>query len=125
MEKKRPDAMEMAAQEDEKGKKKEKGKASMSTITREKLDKYFSITKEALEKAGSNLSEENKTLSFKPIAEEFLDMAQRYFDDAQHFCKNGDAITAFAALNYAHGWLDAGARLKLFKVKDSRLFAAD
>ncbi len=125
MEKERPDAMEMAAQEDEKGKKEEKGQASMNTLTKEKLDRYFSITKEALEKAGSNLSEEKKTINFKPIAEEFLDMAQRYFDDARHFYSKGDAITAFAALNYAHGWLDAGARLKLFNVKDSRLFAAD
>jgi len=34
-------------------------------------------------------------------------------------------VTAFAALNYAHGFLDAGARMKLFDVKDSRLFASD
>jgi len=29
-------------------------------------------------------------------------------------------------LNYAHGWLDAGARLGIFDVKgDSRLFTVD
>ena len=54
-----------------------------------------------------------------------LDMAQRYYDDAKHFRDKGDIVTAFAALNYAHGFLDAGARMKLFDVKDSRLFASD
>jgi hypothetical protein len=35
-------------------------------------------------------------------------------------------VTAFAALNYAHGWLDAGARLGLFDVgKDNVLFTVD
>jgi len=52
-------------------------------------------------------------------------MAQRYFDDAKHFKSKGDFVTAFAALNYAHGFLDAGARLKVFDVKDSKLFAID
>jgi hypothetical protein len=61
----------------------------------------------------------------KKQAEDALDMAERYYSDAQHFRKKGDIVTAFAALNYAHGWLDCGARLGLFKVKDSRLFTVD
>ncbi|MBR9702560.1 DUF357 domain-containing protein, partial [Candidatus Woesearchaeota archaeon] len=52
-------------------------------------------------------------------------MAQRYFDDAKHFREKGDKVLAFAALNYAHGWLDAGARIQLFKVNDSVLFTVD
>lgn len=53
-------------------------------------------------------------------------MAKRYFSDAQHFKEKGDIVTAFAALNYAHGWLDAGARLGLFDVgHDSELFTVD
>lgn len=92
-----------------------------STITAEKLEKYFSITKEALGKAGKALDE--KRLS---EAKDFLDMVQRYFDDAHYFAeKKKDYVLAFAALNYAHGWLDAGARIGLFKVKDSRLFTVD
>jgi|SRR3989338_137697 len=125
MEEKRADALEVAAKKNEKGEKEEKGQNMSKSLDKEKLDKYFSITKEALELARSNLSKETKTLDFKKLSEEFLDMAQRYFDDANHFCKKGDEITAFASLNYAHGWLDAGARLKLFNVKNSRLFAAD
>lgn len=92
-----------------------------NTITPEKLEQYFSITQEALEKAKGALDPERKK-----EAADFLDMAQRYFDDAHYFLEQkGDAVLAFAALNYAHGWLDAGARIGLFKVKDSRLFTVD
>ncbi|HDM23115.1 MAG TPA: DUF357 domain-containing protein, partial [Methanomicrobia archaeon] len=37
--------------------------------------------------------------------------------------EKGDYVTAFAALNYLHGYLDAGARLGIFEVNDSDLFA--
>ena len=89
-------------------------------ITKEKLEKYFSITREALEKAKGAFDEERLA-----EAEDFFDMASRYFSDAKHFFEQGDWVTAFAALNYAHGWLDSGARIKLFKVNDSRLFTVD
>ena len=39
--------------------------------------------------------------------------------------KKGNIVNAFAALNYAHGWLDAGARLGIFDVHDSKLFTVD
>ena len=59
-------------------------------------------------------------------AEDFLDMAKRYYEDANHFEQKGDYVNAFAALNYAHGWLDAGARIGLFDVgHDSKLFTVD
>ncbi|HLC46456.1 MAG TPA: DUF357 domain-containing protein [Candidatus Nanoarchaeia archaeon] len=90
-------------------------------VTQEKLKKYFSITLEALEKVKSSTMDAAR----KAQAEDFLDMAQRYFDDAKHFEKKGEVVLAYGALNYAHAWLDAGARIGLFKVKDSRLFAAD
>jgi hypothetical protein len=89
-------------------------------ITRKKLEKYFSITKEALEMA----SKKKDKLRAKE-ADDFFDMASRYYSDAQHFFKKGEYVNAFAAVNYAHGWLDAGARIGLFKVKDSRLFTVD
>ena len=93
-------------------------------VTEEKLDKYFGITKEALdmvENKGFDESSEER----KKQALDFLDMAKRYYSDAKHFRQKGELVTAFAALNYAHGWLDAGARIGLFKVKDSRLFTVD
>ena len=59
-------------------------------------------------------------------AEDFFDMASRYFSDAKYFYEEKkDLVLAFAAINYAHGWLDAGARIGLFKVKDNSLFTVD
>ncbi|MEK6886717.1 MAG: DUF357 domain-containing protein [Nanoarchaeota archaeon] len=92
-----------------------------NTITSEKLEKYFKITKEALDMVNKKGVDEKR----KKEALDFLDMAERYYSDAQHFKNKGEIVTAFAALNYAHGWLDAGARAKLFKVTDSRLFTVD
>lgn len=92
-------------------------------ITKEKLDKYFDITSRALKKA--KIAKE-KSIDWTKSSEDFLDMAQRYFSDAKHFAEKGDIVTAFAALNYAHGWLDAGARIGFFDVEhDSELFAVD
>lgn len=88
-----------------------------STIREEKLQKYFSVTEKAFEKA----SAAKKTKE----AEEILDMAARYISDAKHFDKKGNKVNAFAALNYAHGWLDCGARLGHFDVRDSALFTVD
>ena len=36
-----------------------------------------------------------------------------------------DFLNSFAALNYAHGWLDCGASLGVFDVHDSTLFTVD
>ena len=94
-----------------------------SSISEEKIQKYFDVTGRALKKV--SLAKEKK-IDWKKSAEDFLDMAQRYYDDARHFYAKGDVVTAFAALNYAHGWLDAGARLGLFDVgHDSQLFTVD
>ncbi len=90
-------------------------------ITDEKLDKYFKITKEALDLVKKSPIDVTR----KGNAVDFLDMAQRYYNDGLHFRKSGDYVNAFAAVNYAHGWLDAGARIGLFDVHDSRLFTVD
>lgn len=89
-------------------------------ISKEKLGHYFSVTKAALGQAEAALNQEEKSK-----AEDFLDMASRYYQDALFFAENGDLVNAFAAVNYAHGWLDAGARIGLFKVTDSKLFTVD
>ncbi len=94
----------------------------MREITDEKLNHYFDITGQALKKAKQNIT---KDLSKKDFADDFLDMAQRYYDDANYFKEKDDYVNAFAALSYAHGWLDAGARIKLFDVNDSKLFTVD
>ena len=92
-----------------------------NTISAARLQRYFSITKEALDKASQNFDQVRKEQ-----AADFFDMAERYYKDAHYFhTEKEDAVLAFAALNYAHGWLDAGARSGLFQVKDSRLFTVD
>jgi len=95
----------------------------MKEITPEKLERYFDVTGRALKKV--KIAPETR-IDWEHSAKDFLDMAQRYFDDAGHFHGKGDFVNAFAALNYAHGWLDAGARLGLFDVDhDSELFTVD
>lgn len=94
-------------------------------IKDERLEKEFNITGEALELAKSKqVKQESEKL--QKAAEEFLDMAGRYYSDAKHFKEKGDIASAFGALNYAHGWLDAGARLGLWDVKGrSDIFVVD
>ena len=90
-------------------------------ITREKLEKYFKVTETALDIAEKS---KNRT-SLDKEREDMLDMIRRYISDAKHFYKKEDFINAFAALNYAHGWLDSGARIGIFDVHDSKYFTAD
>ena len=52
-------------------------------------------------------------------------MVKNYLSDAEHFYEKKDYVNAFAAINYAHGWLDCGASLGVFDVHDSTLFAVD
>ena len=59
----------------------------------------------------------------RKVAEDFLSMARAYCEDAKHFRDKGELDKALANINYAHGWLDAGARIGLFDVGgDDRLF---
>ncbi len=98
-------------------------KNASDSITQDKIDRYFDVTGRALKKVKLKKTCE---IDVERSAKDFLDMAQRYFSDAEHFYENGDIVNAFAALNYAHGWLDAGARIGLFDVgKDNVLFTVD
>jgi hypothetical protein len=84
------------------------------------VDKDLDITKRALKKIKIIAPEKSYA---KKIAEDFLGMATAYYQDALHFKENKDLLRALACVNYAHGWLDAGARLGLFEVgADDRLF---
>lgn len=95
----------------------------MKEITDEKLRKYFAITRKALDLL--KIVAPKKT-PLHAVAKDFLEMAVNYFKDAAHFKEKEDYVNAFAALNYAHGWLDAGARLGLFDVNhDNKLFTVD
>ncbi len=89
-------------------------------LTKEHIERYLSITKEALDKAQIIAPEKSH---MRKVAEDFMLMARTYYEDGKHFYEEGDHVNAFGCVNYAHGWLDAGARFGLFDVGgDDRLF---
>ncbi len=88
-----------------------------NSITIEKIEKYFKITESALKEAKKNIIKGKEA-----HAKEIIEMAENYLSDANHFKKKGDYVNCFAALNYAHGWIDSGVRLDIFDVKDNTLF---
>ncbi len=94
--------------------------AKGAALTKERVEKYISLTSEALDKL--RISPPERSFNRK-LAEDFLRMAKAYHEDAKEFSAKGDLVNAFACVNYAHGWLDAGARIGLFDVGgDDRLF---
>ena len=86
-------------------------------ITKQKLDKYFNLTEKALEKAKKNIVKRKNS-----EGKEIIEMVRNYLSDAKYFYDKSDFVNAFAAVNYAHGWLDSGVRLGAFNVKDDKLF---
>jgi len=88
-----------------------------NTITAQKLEKYFNLTSKALKQVKKNIIKGKEN-----YAKEIIEMVENYLSDAKHFEQNKNLVNAFAALNYAHGWLDSGVRLDIFDVKDNKLF---
>jgi len=86
-------------------------------INKEKVEKYFKLTSTALKKVKESIIQRKED-----HAKEIIDMVSNYLSDAKHFEEKGDLVNAFAALNYAHGWLDAGVRLDIFETDDNKLF---
>ncbi len=93
----------------------------METI-KTRFEKYLVLTKTALNSAKSSKNA-LKIKDKEQLRKEFLEMAEGYIKDAVHFSEQKNYVNAFACVNYAHGWLDAGARIRLFDVHDSGLFA--
>lgn len=84
------------------------------------MERYLSITSAALSKLEIAAPERSFN---RRLAEDFLAMARSYFDDAKDFAGKGELVNAFACVNYAHGWIDCGARIGLFDVgADDKLF---
>jgi hypothetical protein len=86
-------------------------------ITIEKIEKYRKITEKAFAIAKNSISRGKEK-----EAKEIVEMVGAYLSDSKHFEKKEDLVNAFGAIYYAHGWLDCGARLKIFDVSDSNLF---
>ena len=86
-------------------------------IQKTKIEKYYNLTSKALAIAKKSIAKGKQKQ-----AKEIITMVTCYLEDSKHFEEKGDYINSFAALNYAHGWIDAGARLKIFNVTDNELF---
>lgn len=86
-------------------------------VTKQKIDKYRQLTSKALKLAKKAVAKGKEK-----EAKEIIEMVSCYLQDSEYFEKQGHLVNAFACLNYAHGWLDSGARLKIFLVKDRKLF---
>lgn len=89
-------------------------------ISEERVERYIRLTSDALNKV--RIASPEKSFNRK-LADDFMRMARAYYEDAKDFVAKGDLVNAFACINYAHGWLDSGARIGLFDVGgDDRLF---
>jgi len=89
-------------------------------ITDERMKKYIKTTGRAIDKV--KIASPTRS-HFNKLAQDFLSMAMAYYSDAKAFAHDGNFVLAYGAVNYAHGWLDAGARLGLFDVdEDDQLF---
>lgn len=85
-----------------------------------RVREYLKKTETALDKVEITVPDRSH---HSKIAKDFFNMAESYYEDAVHFFENDDLDNAFACVNYAHGWLDAGARLGLFDTGgDDELF---
>lgn len=90
------------------------------SVTSERIDKYLGLTAKALEKVSiiDKPGSDNHTK-----AEDILGMVNAYYSDAKYFLSEGRGDDAFAAINYAHGWIDCGVRLGYLDGKgDWKLF---
>lgn len=87
----------------------------MDSLTDERLEREFRVTKKSLENAKIAIGKDHP---YYKNACEFLDTATRYYQDALYFKKKKDNASAFGALNYAFGWLDAGRNIGLFNEVD-------
>ncbi len=86
-------------------------------VTKEKIQRYRTITSKAVEIAKSSIVKGKEK-----EAKEIIEMVSNYLSDSEYFEKNKDFVNAFAALSYAHGWLDAGVRLDIFDIKNNKFF---
>ena len=89
----------------------------INLVCKARIDNYRKISEKALKLAKSSISKGKEK-----EAQEIITMVECYLSDSKHFEKQGHLVNSFACINYAHGWLDSGARLGIFNVKDRKLF---
>ena len=78
------------------------------SISNARIQKYIELTAKALDKV--SIIDNSGTVNHSK-AEDILVMVKAYHSDAKFFLEEGRGDDAFAAVNYAHGWIDCGVRL--------------
>jgi len=91
------------------------GSDDAPVITDEKMGKYLDITSRARKKL--RISPPVRSFE-RRLAVRFLETSESYFKEAVDYRRDDDFCRAFAAVNYAHAWLDGGARMGLFDVEE-------
>lgn len=89
----------------------------INIVCSRRIARYREISEKAISIAKKSIAQGKESQ-----AQEIIKMVECYLQDSKHFEKQGHLVNAFAALNYAHGWIDCGARLKIFEVSDNKLF---
>lgn len=84
-----------------------------------KVDKYQKLTEKAL---GLIKLKEGLSDNEKEIAKDFLSMTNNYLNDGKYYREKGELLIALASFSYAHAWLDAGVRARVFAATDDQLF---
>ena len=95
----------------------EKQNKKVNIVCDTRINKYREISEKALAIAKKAIAKGKEQQ-----AKEIIQMVECYLSDSKHFEKQGHYVNAYGCLNYAHGWLDCGARLKIFNVTDNKLF---
>ena len=77
----------------------------------EKSDRYKRLLADALSTASIV---PDKSSHLHAVAEDYLLMAESYYNDGVYFLKDGDRVNALVAFSYGHAFIDAGIRLGVF-----------
>ena len=80
----------------------------------------INLTKEYVQKNFEKTKIASESVEVLPNGENLFDMIQRYISDASYFLERENLVSPFGAIEYAHGLLDAGVYLELFKVKRNK-----
>ena len=75
------------------------------------------ITKEYIEKNLEKTQLAVNSVEVLENGEKLFDMIERYVSDAAYFLEKENLVSALGAVEYAHGLLDAGVYMKLFKIR--------
>lgn len=93
----------------------------MTADLNEKTNRYRGLLRAALD----DVKKSATSGSFMDkVADDYLNLANCYYEDGVHFLETGDVVNALVCFSYGHAWLDAGVRLGVFAVTKRELFAA-